>query len=182
MVHLPPEEGQFITCTSQTNYNTLIHSSPWLHWTRLRNSSTWRFVANCLLGRFVFHHFSRLTCRFFFPLPFSRILYSYSYPHFSLPSGCPFFSPSPAASEGSDTMALDIHLQFRMWPASDRSPLSTAPPEEGKAQLPSTGLVADIRFGWTHLSLLWVQQLSWPICAELHMEAAAFPDLWLQGC
>lgn len=57
IVHLPPpEEGQFITCTFQTNYNTLVHSSPRRHWARLKNFSTWRFVANCVLGGYVLHH------------------------------------------------------------------------------------------------------------------------------
>lgn len=69
----------------------------------VKNSPTWRFVANCLLGGFVFHHFSRLTSSFFFSLPFSRILYSCSYPHLSLLStkkGCPFPPPAlPATSE-----------------------------------------------------------------------------------
>lgn len=51
---------------SQSNYNPLVHSSPQLYWARLKNSSTWRFVANCLLGGYVFHHLSRLTSRFIF--------------------------------------------------------------------------------------------------------------------
>lgn len=89
MVHLPPEEAQFITCTSQTNYNTLVPSSPRLHWARLKDSSAWRFVANCLLGGYVFHHLSRLTSRFFFSA-LLWILYSCSFPHLSLLPGCPF--------------------------------------------------------------------------------------------
>lgn len=119
----------------------------------VKNSPTWRFVANCLLGGFVFHHFSRLTSSFFFSLPFSRILYSCSYPHLSLLStkkGCPFPPPCFASHLwGSDVVAPDIRLQFRMWPASHRSSLSSALPGEGKAHLSSTGLLADIRFGPT---------------------------------
>lgn len=109
-------QGQSITCTSQSNYNTLVHSSPRLYWARLKNSSASRFVANCLLGGYVFHHLSRLPSRFF-TLPFSRILYSYSFPHLSLLSGCPFF-PFPALPEGSDLVAPALCLWFRMWPVS----------------------------------------------------------------
>lgn len=91
IVHLPPpEEGQFITCTFQTNYNTLVHSSPRRHWARLKNFSTWRFVANCVLGGYVLHHPASPPSFGFFSLLFSRIFYSCSFPHLSLLSGCPF--------------------------------------------------------------------------------------------
>lgn len=35
MAHVCVEEGQLITCTCQTNYNSLVHSLPWLLITKL---------------------------------------------------------------------------------------------------------------------------------------------------
>lgn len=95
MAHLPAEEGQFITCTAQTNYNSLVHSSPRLHRATLKDSSTWGRLANCRT------YLPRLKNMYFIIRPGSPLGF------FSLPfSSWVAFTPFPLKDRCSSLFAF----------------------------------------------------------------------------
>lgn len=157
MVHLPAEEGQFITRISQTNHNNLVHSSPLLNRARLKDSSTWRFLANC---RAYLAHLKSISSfarthlgDFFSALLLLSVLSSSSFP------------PKARCS-----------LLPALWLPH------TALPGEGKGDLSGTARLAEVRFEPTcpcsgcNSSY---DYFVWNYTSVSALEGAAFPDLWL---
>lgn len=179
MVHRLAEEGQFITCTSQINNNSLVYSLPWLHWARLKDSSTWRLLANCPFEELVFHNLPELTSRVF-SLPFSSCV-AFTHSHFHqmtdvhlfLIFGCLFFQLL-AISEGTDLVAPAIHLQLEDVTCLTQLTGKHCSPRRRKKRFIQHWPPFRLQV-WTHISLPWVQQLAWPLCAELHISDFPWP-------
>lgn len=123
-----------------------IAATPWLHQARLKDSSTWRLLANCRI------YLVHLKIIYFIlclgsPLRFFLCPSVHEYPllffistkrHLSLLSGCLLYH-LPAVSEDSNLAAPAIELQWA-------SLVSTVLLQEGKGDLSGTVLFSDATF------------------------------------